>query len=364
MNIGIVTWMGTGNFGTSLQSYALHKFLEQRGYSVYIIKEFGDDDFSILNKLKKNVRNIRQQMKTYINATLSKTNADRIHLFNKENYHVKVIKSEREKTALVENTDVFVTGSDQIWNCYHNFSPFMFLDFAGSKKRIAYASSIGTNDFPGFCAQEVKKLLNNFEHIGVREKSSAAFLKEFLGRKDVTQVLDPTFLLDSEDWTQFGLHAHIDFTIPNDYILCYFIGCNPNIEEQINKIREKMGIHNVILIPSFENSNLRFKDCLVYRQAGPYEFVNLLSNATVVCTDSFHACALSINLSKDFIVFKRFRDDEPQSQNNRIYDLLDIFHLKTDFSEASVINVTSEVSSSLSALRTRSMNFLFQSIEE
>lgn len=364
MNIGIVTWIGTGNFGTSLQSYALHKFLEQQGYNVYLIKEFCNNDFSIRKQLKKHLTDIRTLTGRHLKSFLFKTNAGRICSFNKANYHIRIIRNEKEKNALVEDTDVFVTGSDQIWNCYHNFSPFMFLDFVDCKKRIAYASSIGTNDFPEFCVQAVYKLLNKFKYIGVREKSAADFLNKFLDREDVTQVLDPTFLLDSEDWQLFGANANIDFTIPDDYILCYFIGCNPDIEEQINKLREKTGIHNVILIPSLENNTLRFNDCMVYRQAGPYEFVHLLSNAAIICTDSFHACALSVNLSKKFVVFKRFHDNDPQSQNNRIYDLLDTFHLKADFSGISVINITSEVMSLLLNLRTKSANFLIQSIEE
>ena len=37
--IAIVTWLGWGNFGTSLQSYALHHKLEMMGYDVcYLLK--------------------------------------------------------------------------------------------------------------------------------------------------------------------------------------------------------------------------------------------------------------------------------------------------------------------------------------
>lgn len=66
------------------------------------------------------------------------------------------------------------------------------------------------------------------------------------------------------------------------------------------------------------------------KRSGPYEFVKLLNRATIVCTDSFHACALSINLSKDFVVFKRFDDIDKRSQNNRIYDLMVMFGLENN----------------------------------
>ena len=50
--------------------------------------------------------------------------------------------------CLLSEVDVFMTGSDQIWNCCHRFDSFMFLDFVGGGKRVAYASSIGTNCVP------------------------------------------------------------------------------------------------------------------------------------------------------------------------------------------------------------------------
>lgn len=40
IKIALVTWLGTGNFGTSLQSYALHKKLEDLGYDVCILHPF------------------------------------------------------------------------------------------------------------------------------------------------------------------------------------------------------------------------------------------------------------------------------------------------------------------------------------
>lgn len=51
----------------------------------------------------------------------------------------------------------------------------------------------------------------------------------------------------------------------------------------------------------------------------------------MVCTDSFHATALSIILSKQFVEFKRFSDDDQTSQNSRIVDLLEFYGLQDRF---------------------------------
>lgn len=362
MNIGIVTWLGTGNFGTSLQSYALHEFLKQQNFNVYLLKEFSEDNFLLKNKIKR----FLSKQKVFIISILNKTNFKRIYNFNKDNYNLKEIINEKTKREIIDKTDVFITGSDQIWNCYNSFSPFMFLSFAENKKRIAYASSIGTKDFPAFCSDKVRELLNHFQHIGIREKSTVKYLNDFLGRKDVIQVLDPTFLLTPDQWINFGNKANIDLTeSKNQYIFCYFIGKNPAVEEQINNIRKLTGINNIILIPSLENGNISFKNCTIYKKAGPYEFIKLLKESSLVCTDSFHACALSINLSKEFVVFKRFKDDDPKSQNNRIYDMLSEYNLGSKiYNKDFILKKTNyaPIQIQLDIDRKNSINYLITSI--
>ena len=41
-NIVLVTWIGGGNYGTSLQSFALHRKLELLGYNVSFLLKFPD----------------------------------------------------------------------------------------------------------------------------------------------------------------------------------------------------------------------------------------------------------------------------------------------------------------------------------
>ena len=38
--IVLVTWVGNGNYGTSLQSFALHRKLEMLGYKVSFLQNF------------------------------------------------------------------------------------------------------------------------------------------------------------------------------------------------------------------------------------------------------------------------------------------------------------------------------------
>lgn len=324
MYVNLVTWLGTGNYGTTLQSYALHEILKEMDYNVRFVHSFSPENFSLKKRLFFHLKIVvKETLKQFERTSKDK----KIRSFNKENYNHVHIHTEQQYRSLLKESDVFITGSDQIWNCYHNFDPFMFLAYAGSCKRVAYASSIGTSDIPQAYIERVKYLLNKFTHIGVREGGTANFLNTLLGRNDVRQVLDPTFLLSSSKWLSFAKKSQLSLTLPQNYILCYFIGNRVEYALQLEDVKRITGMSNVILIPSLENNTILINETAKCQDAGPYEFVELVAQSSLVCTDSFHACALSINLSKDFVAFKRFSDNDKRSQNSRIYDLLCLFGL-------------------------------------
>ena len=329
-NIVLVTWIGSGNYGTSLQSFALHKKLDMLGYNVSLLqwlpKKFtfklkikkilamlGIDVCEINNRLHHQDKSIKNQ---------------KLNAFITSNYNFcEPIYTQKELKKFVLNTDVFVTGSDQIWNTAYGFSPFYFLDFADGAKKIAYASSIGLNDFPEEHKEKVSLLLNSFSHIGLREITAVNAVSILLNRTDIIQVLDPTFLLNSDDWTNVTKSASIEIKLPQKYILCYLIGRNSWYEEQLKNVMATTGIPNIVVIPAVENPNFSIAGAIVYDSAGPSEFVKLIKDATFVCTDSFHAAAISINLNVDFVEFMRFKDADNGSQNSRIYDVLSHYKL-------------------------------------
>lgn len=50
--IGLVTWLGGGNYGTSLQAYALYKFLSKKGYDISLIDYFNYLHFGLKPRIK------------------------------------------------------------------------------------------------------------------------------------------------------------------------------------------------------------------------------------------------------------------------------------------------------------------------
>ena len=138
MKVCIVTWLGTGNFGTSLQSYALHMKLSEMGYNVSILHCFTPDDFTFGGRIYKWLKLSRILFSQIIKGEYFSKKQKKIRQFNKKNYCHQKIKTYGQYRCLLQETQTFVTGSDQIWNCYNGFVPFYFLDFAGDVKRIAY----------------------------------------------------------------------------------------------------------------------------------------------------------------------------------------------------------------------------------
>lgn len=242
------------------------------------------------------------------------------------------------------------------------------MSFAKNKKKIAYASSIGTSHIPVKYEALVKDHLLSFQHIGVREETAVVVLNSLTERSDIVQVLDPTFLLSYNDWQDLAATAKIEIDLPEKYILCYCVGARDNYQLQLNEIKERLNNHNIIHIPAIENPNFMLDGVITYKNAGAKEFIKLLLNAEYVCTDSFHASALSINLSKNFITLLRFDNNDNASQNSRIFDMLTHYNLANRIFSTENILWSCDIDFNpvqhiLEIDRARSINFLTNAIE-
>lgn len=366
--IVLVTWKGGGNFGTCLQCYALYTKLQNLNYDASLLQEI-PARFTWKTRIKGwlNCIGLLGVIEGLRQPPLILQDRKRID-FQDKVYHELRLFSKDQENQLLKHTDCFVTGSDQIWNTHFSFRPFYFLDFAADRKRVAYASSIGTSSIKDEYKSDVRGLLMKFSHIGVREDEAVKVLSELTGRTDIRQVLDPTFLLTPQEWTDMSKDAVFEVTMPDRYILCYLIGNNNWYAQQLNDVREKTKIDNVIVVPAVENPNFNPTNATVYRDASPVEFVYLLQHASFVCTDSFHATALSINHSKPFVEFMRFKDSDIKSQNSRIYDVLTHYHLmdriyRADSDEWLQDIDYSEVQEILTKDRSSSLSYLTEAIE-
>lgn len=329
--IAIVTWLGSGNYGTSLQSYSLVYKVQQLGYPTIFLNKVG-----VLRSI--------QQLFSFIRSRKQETLTSRQRNFQRfwDLYPMRMYYTILSPLQMGNAVDVYITGSDQIWNTYFSWDPFYYLYFAGKSKRIAYASSLGADSINPKYRSKMRRYLRQFSHISLREQSSVPLLNQELGRSDVCCMPDPTFLLSNSDWKQICNGACVSSISGEPYILVYMIGANPIYGEMVKDIRIQTGISRIVVIPSAESSPMQIEGALIVSDAGPKEFVSLIKNASIVCTDSFHATALSINFSIPFSVGKRFKDAEVRSQNSRLYDLLAHYGLSHRLYEGQVFNWLNE----------------------
>ncbi len=60
---------------------------------------------------------------------------------------------------------------------------------------------------------------------------------------------------------------------------------------------------------------------------GPAEFINLISNAEIMLTDSFHCTIFSVMYKKIFFTFGRFPENRSSSTNTRVKSILEYLGL-------------------------------------
>ncbi len=363
MKIKLVTFAPHPNFGTCLQAYALNAVLVKMGYDVEFIY---NDRFSILQKLGHFINRLAQIVglkRVHVNGVTGRTDIQQLELPNSPlksflakylglnkleiihkkrhslqwkkvvkfawmdgNFKMRHLYSKADYESVVRDADIFITGSDQIWNPYcAGYDPMMFLEFVkGRKKSISYSSSISLPEIPNEVKDRIRNNLSFFQHIAVREQRSVELLNNLLGRRDVKLVVDPTYLLSIQEWENFSSKAQIEFNLPEKYIFCYCIGSKRqnSYNSALQEVKNLTGITEVINLECYNRDFSNWGDGLLYKDAGPYEWVYLLQHASYICMDSFHATVFALKFKKDFVHVLKNCSDEIGSQNSRMYDML------------------------------------------
>lgn len=326
MKIGIITWFRYENYGTKLQAYALQQFLKTHGYDVSLINFKLDDT----PKNQKNKFSIRGKIKGFLNKVdkivFYKSYKDRKYKFEKfiTNNCVltKFINNEKEYIQVCNSFDVLIFGSDQIWNpnWYNNF---YYANYDEIKtKRLAYAPSFGISkdNIKDYNYNEISKALSRFYKIFVREKSGSEIVRTLIN-KDSKVVVDPTMLLSSEQWEKI---SNNNLNPKDKYILCYFLSDNSNYFKAVKKYANN---RKIIYIPKYGFTLASFNSKM--KTTSVENFLSLIKNADCVLTDSFHGTIFSIIFRKNFYVFERHNPTSKESQNSRIYNLLNMFSLNS-----------------------------------
>jgi hypothetical protein len=354
--IGIITIQKVDNYGAELQSFALYFALQQKGYDVEMI------DYLYIKHPKHISQKVSSpyasfSLKEKIKATLLKKLAYLFPLYRKKIYQIKhsrfqkfyrqmkYSKTFRSYTSLYQakfNYDVYMVGSDQVWNpaTMSSISPY-FLTFAPHEaKKIAYASSFGVSSIPEYLTQQYAAGLNNLATIACREETGVKLIQQLSG-KNATHVLDPTLLLNKKDWLTI---MQPYFTKKNDdkYIFVYTVKKDPRVIEFATLLKKQTG-WKIYEVKARHIAKKTPGVDLTILDAGPAEFVELCNYAAFIVTNSFHGTVFSVNLNKPFYTVL----SKESTNNSRQIDLLQMLGLKNrivfsqdDFAQ---INITMDV---------------------
>ena len=233
----------------------------------------------------------------------------------------RITYANAKKISLTDQYDLFITGSDQVWNVHQTVKPFNFLSFSPPKKRIALAASFGISIVPRYNEKRLRKMLNGFNYISVREETGIGIVKKYSMAK-VCRIADPTIIFNADEWRTFAKDAKIP---QKNYIFVHFLNePNQTAIESINWLSEQWNLDVIALGYNYEV--LKNVKRFVYMDGGPWEYVSYIDNAEYILTDSFHSTLFSINFNKRFFTFHR--QYSVSTQASRITDLLNRFNMK------------------------------------
>ena len=364
------------NVGSALQAYATQKSIEDLGYSSELIDyEYPNLEHRAAQGIITETKSINLigALRLVAQKIKAKLSGKKENLFQKfyEDYFKCTTKSYHTRKSLMETPplyDIYVTGSDQVWNPrYIGFDTNFFLDFApvGCKK-ISYASSFSSNNITEHFRKLYSEKLSQYDNISVRESSACNIVKEMTG-KDADVVCDPTILLNAEQWETIAENSKVKPTC--DYLLVYILGYAynpyPDIYKYIERLEEKYNLPIIYLNTIRGRLKGKYNEIKI-NNWGPVEFLYLIKNAKHVITDSFHGTAFSLNFGTPFTSCIKSKE----ASDSRMLDLLRtvkaedravVYNLNDEINYAPI---STETKTHLETFRAVSFGYIKRAIEE
>lgn len=337
------------NCGSCLQALALQKFLLKHGYETELI------DYR-----PKYLINNNRPFKHFVKKILfGKKMRGHWQVFDEFLTEYRLTeKTYKKYSELKKNppaADVYLVGSDQVWNrsfpCGRDEA--YYLSFVQSGRKMSYAASMGKYPTPEDELREIQKRIWDFSFVSVREKTSAEELKS--EQNLIHWVCDPVLLMERAFYDKMAVSVEED-----EYVLIYLTEKSELLDKILLAIKEKTDA-KIVYVGSFMN---RCECDVNYTDVGPREFLGLIKNAKLVIAGSFHATVFSHIFEKNFIIL-------PYKNNARMVQFLEYTGLKNRYleSEKDINTIYSPVDytlpmQKLKELRQQSSELLIEALEK
>lgn len=387
--IGIVSCYFQPNYGSQIQALATQMALDKLGYEnetinisginseikrkklEYFAKASLTSDI-ILSKFGMASNRIRKKIVHDDYSMLSKERQIEFRNFYRNHFRLseEYPSFDELSRSTAENYSSVIVGSDQLWLPANIMANYYTLNWVPKTvNTIAYSTSFGQSALPKDIEEKAAIFLKKIKHISVREESGVKLVEKISGR-NVPIVVDPTLLFTGDEWLSIQQQEPI---VQEPYIFCYFLGNNPPHREFAKRLREETGLKIVALtnLDEYVKSDNNYADATPYN-INPADFLNLIRNASYVCTDSFHCSVFSILYERQFYTFRRYARKTRSSTNSRLdtlfylcginnrmlmgdEDIIDCLKIETGFTE---------VHKRVAKLREESYQYLKDSIED
>lgn len=331
MKIGIMTfWQAKENYGQILQLYALYSFFKEHGHEPFLIRydRLQGDKVSLWRyiggktKYLFRPRILLSLLKTKIEGHKKIRSSDRgFQQFISQNIDV-TDQVYHSLVALQKNpplADMYVCGSDQIWNQdKDSYSPAFFLDFGADEVlRISYAASFGKKSISENIAHKIKPLLRRFQLVTVREEEGVDICHRI--DIDAYRVPDPTMIINMTRYEKLL----VDYEVyVNPYVMLYLLGHDTLVPFN--------DIYNWALCNSFQvryvASDHRVDE---YRKETPTinQWLGMVKHARYMITNSFHGTVFAILFNIPFVTLPLIGAFAPM--NGRLFSLLKDYGLES-----------------------------------
>lgn len=325
--VAIVNRTNLKNYGSVLQVYALCEAVKNLGYESEVVWEQGSVSKNYDFRFRKMfltamkmlahpslIAGVMNTMKEVKAKPVSESKAEKFDTFLSKNIIQKLYSSKMlSQIAKGDEYFKFICGSDQVWCSTTMYvDPLMYLRFVPKHKRIAYAPSIGRDYIPKYNRSQMKKYISEIPYVSIREDDGQQLLKELTGR-EVPVVLDPTLLLEQNQWKQI---AYSEIRTQERYALLYFLDeTTEKNQKEIVEFLDQQHLYAYSIGQDMQvvarSGNVQSLDC------GPNDFLSLIQNAEIVITDSYHGMLFSIIFHKKFWSVERAYQQYDQSSRQR-----------------------------------------------
>lgn len=355
--VGILTFHAARNYGAALQAYALKSVCDGLGYETHIV-DYGDKNrdrkpapvhtfLKAFDKKRAAVRLCRDAMGYAGNVRRwSAFQAFRKQYFAESPHCAS--KSDIEALGY----DIYISGSDQIWNYKitgGRFDPVYFGNFTDRARQVVYAASAHDTPFPLGMELKFREMLDaSHAAISIREQKLEGYAQKLTGRC-YPVVLDPVLLAGREIMERIP-----DGEAPKQpYILIYQIDANPASDISVKSLEKRFGCPvYTMTVPRLGSVHGRRGG------SGPEDFLALLKNAEFLVTNSFHGVALSLLFEKNFFVYE---NGGVMSRIDSLLEAVDLHDRKVKMVADIDLRHTIDfapVQEKLDALRAESLAFL------